>query len=44
MIRIFTDNAANLPREDIERFGVVPTWIYPDVAAVLNDLKKERGI
>ena len=31
-------------REDIEKYGVVPTWIYPDVAAVLSDLKKERGI
>ena len=31
-------------REDIEKYGVVPTWIYADVAAVLNELKKEHGI
>ncbi len=31
-------------REDIKKYGVVPTWIYPDVAAVLSELKKERGI
>ena len=31
-------------REDIGKYGVTPTWIYPDVAAVLRDLKKELGI
>ena len=31
-------------RSDIEKYGVEPTWIYPDVAAVLAELKKERGI
>ncbi len=31
-------------REDVGKYGVVPTWIYPDVAAVLSDLKKEHGI
>lgn len=31
-------------REDIVKYGIVPTWIYPDVAAVLSELKKERGI
>ena len=29
---------------DIEKYGVEPTWVYPDVAAVLSDLKKEHGI
>ncbi len=28
---------------DVEKYGVVPTWIYPDVAAVLRELSKERG-
>ena len=31
-------------REDMEKYGVAPTWVYPDVAAVLRDLKKEHGI
>ena len=31
-------------REDIGKYGVVPTWVYPDVAAVLRDLKREHGI
>ena len=29
---------------DIEKYGVVPTWVFPDVAAVLRELKKERGL
>ncbi len=31
-------------REDMEKYGVAPTWVYPDVAAVLRDLKREHGI
>lgn len=30
--------------EDIEKYGVTPTWIYPDVAAVLAELKREHGL
>ena len=29
---------------DIEKYGVTPTWVFPDVAAVLNELKKECSI
>ena len=29
---------------DVEKYGIRPTWIYPDVAAVLRELKKECGV
>ena len=29
---------------DIEKYGIRPRWVFPDVAAVLRELKKEHGI